>query len=83
MEQVLLNSLEFPKFTKEQFQQYFPTTCATVMNCWYNIVYVLKDKNQSIVNTVNRVRFAGLNFCGFRDFEDDCESFSVNILRKL
>jgi len=34
-------------------------------------------------STVNGERFAGLNFHGFRGFEDDRESFSVNILHEL
>ena len=44
--------------------------------------------NKSIANkyvyTVNRERFAGLNFCVFRGFQEHCESFPVNIyLRTL
>jgi len=35
------------------------------------------------VYTVNRERFAGLNFRGFRGFEEDRESFSVNIIHEL
>jgi len=34
-------------------------------------------------NTINGERFAGLNFCGFRVFEENCESFSMNILHEL
>jgi len=33
--------------------------------------------------TVNGERFAGLNFCGFHGFEEDRESFSVNISHEL
>jgi len=33
--------------------------------------------------TVNRERFAGLNFRSFRGFLEDHESFSMNILHKL
>ena len=29
--------------------------------------------------TVNRERFAGLNFCAFHCFQEHCKSFSVNI----
>ena len=32
--------------------------------------------------TVNRERFAGPNFHGFRGFEEDRKSFSVNILHE-
>ena len=36
-----------------------------------------------IVNTVNGERFAGLNFHGFRGFQEYHESFSVNISASL
>jgi len=35
------------------------------------------------MTTVNGERFAGLNFRGFRDFEEDRESFFMNILHEL
>ena len=38
---------------------------------------------KSVAFTVNGERFAGLNFCGFHGFEEDRESFSVDILHEL
>jgi len=37
----------------------------------------------NLAYTVNGERFAGLNFRGFHGFEEDRESFSLNILHEL
>jgi len=46
--------------------------------CTYVYSYIC-----TYVPTVNGERFTGLNFRGFCRFEEDCESFSMNILHEL
>ena len=46
----------------------------------HNLSYVYRNL---CIYTVNGERFTRLNFRSFRDFEEDRESFSVNILHEL